>query len=99
MLELIISKTIGTDCRALLNKMIDDVASLELVDYELVNPEQERDEFLLGRLCNQSANMRTLLHVLAKTKRYFEKNNNEVFDVELVILQLDILITLKYQNI
>lgn len=50
-------------CRSILEKIVDDVVALEWVDHELVNPEQGRDKFILSRLCNKSATMRTMTKV------------------------------------
>ena len=53
--EFLIQKDTGTDCREILNKITDDVVSLDWVDHELVDPKHDRDKFLLSRLCNRSA--------------------------------------------
>ena len=64
--EFLIPKVIGDDCRDIINKITDDVVSLDWVDHELVDTEHDMDKFLLSRLCNRSATMHTMKKVFLK---------------------------------
>ena len=62
--EFLIPKVVDDDCRSLFKKITHNVISLDWLDYELVEPEQNREKFLLNRNCNRSKKLNSLSKVL-----------------------------------
>ncbi len=66
----------GVDCRSILNKIKDDVISLDWVEHELVDTEHDRDVFLLNRLCNRSSKIQFMTKILVKGS--FVRNTDNI---------------------
>lgn len=64
----------GADCRSLLSRITDDVISLNWIEHELVDTENNRDVFLLNRLCNRSSTVNFMTKILLKGS--FVRNTN-----------------------
>lgn len=64
----------GDDCRSILSRITDDVISLNWIEHELVDTENDRDVFLLNRLCNRSSTVNFMTKILLKGS--FVRNNN-----------------------
>lgn len=56
----------GADCRSILSRITDDVISLNWIEHELVDTENDRDVFLLNRLCNRSSTVNFMTKILLK---------------------------------